>query len=35
MALDMVDIAQEIYQSSKRLGNSGDALFSILKTFVL
>jgi hypothetical protein len=33
MALDMVDIAQEIYQSSKRLNNSGDALFTLAREY--
>jgi hypothetical protein len=33
MALDMVDIGQEIYQSSKRLGNSGDILFTLAREY--
>lgn len=33
MALDMVDVAQEIYQISKRLGNSGDILFALAREY--
>ena len=33
MALDMVDIAQEIYTSAKRLQKSGDMLFILAKEY--
>lgn len=33
MEQDMIDIAQEIYQSSRRLGNSGGILFSFAREY--